>query len=64
MTKIKLDIESDDSIISAKILLKHADGTTSIEDVQTETEESTLSKMAKKITVKEAGIDDAFKETY
>ena len=64
MTKIKLDIESDDSIISAKILLRHADGTTSIEDIQTESEESTLSKMAKKVSLKEAVVDDAFKETY
>lgn len=60
MTKIKVDIESDETIIAAKILLKHANGTTEIEDIDTDTEESSK----KKSKIIESGIDDAFRETY
>ena len=35
-TKIKLEIESDETIVAAKILLKNKNGQTTIEDVQTE----------------------------
>lgn len=59
MTKIKVDIESDQDIIAAKILLKHANGQTSVENVETTTQEP---KMIKRKV--ENGIDSAFMETY
>lgn len=65
MTKIKVDIESDQDIVAAKILLKHANGKTEIDDIDLEESMSDkLNKQVKKQTVRESGIDDAFKETY
>ena len=65
MTKIKVDIESDQDIVAAKILLKHANGKTEIDDIDLEESMSDkLNKQVKKQTIRESGIDDAFKETY
>ena len=51
-TKIKLEIESDETILSAKLLLRNADGTTSVEDMETTTEKP----LAIKKSI-EAGVD-------
>lgn len=65
MTKIKVDIESDEDIIAAKILLKHSNGQMVVKDVQPETMLDKLHKsIGKASAVRESGIDEAFKETY
>jgi len=62
MTKIKVDIESDENIVAAKILLKNANGTTTVQDVETMADK--MNKNTRKSTVAEMGVDDSFKEKY
>lgn len=63
MTKIKVDIESDQNIVAAKILLKHANGITTVQDVETNSMSDKMSKVSRK-RLSADDVDSAFTEKY
>jgi len=64
MTKIKLDIESDEHLSSATVQLKYKNGKVVSKDVSVENEDNSSKKETIKKTQNKTGIDSAFMQTY